>query len=283
MSPTSPFPGYTTAEVARILDLSPRQVRSYVEAGFLSPRRGPGRRYVFSFQDLVILRAARGLCRARIPARRVHRALDRLRRQLPRGRSLTAVSISAEGGEIVVRDGGEAWEPVSGQRVLDFEVAELAEKAAPVALRVAARARKRPQELDAEAWWELGWELETTAPEEARDAYARALELAPEHADAHLNLGRLLHEQGKTQEAMEHYRRAAALRPEDPTAAFNLGVALEDLGRAVEAADAYRKALAADPSYADAHYNLAGLEERRGDPAAAIRHLKAYKTLVESP
>ena len=63
------------------------------------------------------------------------------------------------------------------------------------------------------------------------------------------------------------------------TAAFNLGVALEDLGRIDDAMGAYAKAIALDPDNADAHYNLAGIYERRGDKAAAVRHLKACKRL----
>src|SRR5690349_19661928 len=52
--------GYSTTEVAKILGLSPAQVRGYVRAGFLSPERGDDGRMRFSFPDLVFLRTARG-------------------------------------------------------------------------------------------------------------------------------------------------------------------------------------------------------------------------------
>src|SRR2546426_5976315 len=60
--------GYTTKEVARLLGLSPAQIRSYTRAAFLSPARAAGGRgeLRFSFQDLVLLRAAKGLMAARI-------------------------------------------------------------------------------------------------------------------------------------------------------------------------------------------------------------------------
>ena len=229
--------GYTTREVANLLALSEGQVRSWMRAGFLAPRRGARDEYRFSFQDLVVLRAAQGLTAARVPRRRIRAALAKLADQLPRGRSLAAVRIAAEGGHIIVHDGTEAWEPDSGQRVFDFEVAELAERAAPLAHRAAAEARNAAEGLGADDWYALGYELEATAAGEAREAYRRALALAPGHADAHLNLGRLLHEEGDLGGAERHYREAAALRPDDPTAAFNLGVALQDLGRQREAAD----------------------------------------------
>jgi tetratricopeptide (TPR) repeat protein len=96
-----------------------------------------------------------------------------------------------------------------------------------------------------------------------------------------VNLGRLLHESGRAAEAERHYRLALAARPDDETAAFNLGVALQDLGRLQEAAEAYEVALEIDGSLADAHYNLSGLYERLGQPEAAFRHLRTYRTLIQ--
>ena len=226
---TTSLPGYTSAEVARMLGLSARQIRSYVQADFLSPRRGPRREFRFSFQDLVVLRAARDLVDQRVPTRRVRRVLAKLRRQLPRGRSLAALRISFEGGEVVVRAEGEIWNPESGQLLLDFQVADLARQAAPLAGRLISRAGD-PESLSAEDWYELGFELEASALEEAKNAYQRGLELDPMHADAHLNLGRLIHEEGAAEEAEAHYRTALGIRPKDSTAAYNLGVALQDRG-----------------------------------------------------
>src|SRR5438034_11509611 len=87
--------------------------------------------------------------------------------------------ITAEGHRVVARDGALAWNPDSGQLVLDFDVASLAERAAPLARRQAAAARRIEDDLDAEQWFDLGLELEVSAPEDARDAYRRALELDP--------------------------------------------------------------------------------------------------------
>jgi tetratricopeptide (TPR) repeat protein len=269
---------YSVREVSALLGLSPAQIRTYTEKGFLDPERGPNGELQFGFHDLVLLRTASELSAAKISQRKVVRALERLREQLPSGRSLTAVRITADGDQVIVRDGGTVWIPESGQSLFDFSVAELAEKTAPLVHRAAEEARE--QDTTADHWYELACELEMSSVESAKDAYERALAADPHHADAHVNLGRLLHEQGATAAAEKHYRAAVESNPEHDTAAFNLGVALEDLGRIDEATAAYALAIELDPDNADAHYNLAGIYEQQGDKQAALRHLKVYRTLV---
>lgn len=271
-----------------MLAMAPRQVRELVAADLLAPRRDARGGYRFSFQDLVVLRAAQGLLAAAIPMARVKAALARLRQDLPGGRGLAAVRVVAEGGQVVAREGAEAWEPESGQRQLPFPelaafepfaVADLAARAAPLGRRLLAEAERRA-DLAADGWYDLAYELEATAPEEARAAYRRALELDGGHAHAHLNLGRLLHAEGDPAAALPHYRRAAALRGEEPTPHYNLGVALQDLGELDGAVNAYAKALALDPGFADAHFNLSGLYEQLGDRARALAELLAYRSLI---
>ena len=276
--PASPS-GYSTKDVAALLGLSAEQVRSYVHAGFLAPAQGPRGEYYFSFQDLILLRTAKGLLAARVPRRRVRLALQNLREQLPDGRPLTGVRISAQGHHVVVRDGGDVWNPESGQAVFDFELAELAREASTLPLHTPETKQDEPE--GAVDWYERGSELDEVAPEEAMAAYRQALEIDPGLPDAHLNLGRRLHEQGEPAAAERHYRLALAVRPEDATAVFNLGVALQDLGRLAEAVAAYERALAIDRDLADAHYNLSGLYERLGQPEAAFRHLRTYRTLIQ--
>ena len=273
--------GYTTAEVAQILDLSAGQVRRSVRSGLIAPKQQPGGAFRFSFQDVVFLKAARGLFAARLPSRRVRKALERLREQLPAGRPMSGFQITVEGKRIVATNGEERWQPESGQILFDFGIADLARRVAPLARKAFRKATREPLEpLSAQEWYEWGCELEAAAPEEAREAYRRALGLDPSHPDAHVNLGRLLHEGGDAPGALEHYGKALASRPGDATAAFNLGVALEDLGREKDALASYEKAVALDPENADAHYNAASLCERLGRPADALRHLKDYRALV---
>jgi tetratricopeptide (TPR) repeat protein len=272
---------YTTRDAASLLGRSPRWVRAFARSGILEPERGPANRYRFSFQDLVLLRTAAGLHDARVPLRRIRQALERLRRELPRGRPLSELRIVAEHDSVVVHDGDAAWNPLSGQYRLDFTVAELGEKIAPLARRATQEALAADPELGADGWYELGLDLEAYAPTEARHAYERALQLDPGHADAHVNLGRILHDLGHPADAEAHYRAGLQAGPH-ATAAYNLGVALEDQQRLHEAADFYQRAIAWEPDFADAHYNLAQLLEARGEQQAALRHLATCKRIIEA-
>jgi tetratricopeptide (TPR) repeat protein len=273
--------GYSTRDIANLLDLTPAQVRSLARSGFLTPSRGPRRLYLFSFQDLVLLRVAKALSQARIHPKRIRRSLRALRHQLPEGKPLSEVRIAALGERVVVMDGDTTWNPESEQLLLDFSVADLAARARPAARRLAAAARQAEERLSADDWFNVGLDLEASAPDDARDAYRRALEMEPGHADAHVNLARLLQEMGRAADAAVHCRLALASDPLHATAAYNLGIALEDLGHVEPAIAAYEQAIGADPELADAYFNLGCLYEKQGKRAAALRNLAHYKRLTE--
>ena len=283
--------GYTTREVASLVGLTVRQAQEYGRSGVLDADRDDSGQYRFSFQDLVLLRTARALRDARVPQRRSLRSLRRRKEQLPTDRSLTEVRIAAEGEDVVVHDGDRSWDPESGQLRFSFDVSELAARVEPLARRavdqrsgaVSGESGDAATSESAADWLDLGVGLEVQAPAQAKRAYERALELQPDHPEAMVNLGRLLHEEGDLEGAVTLYARALEVGGGDrSTAAFNLGIALEDLGRDADAADAYGRAIDADPSFADAHYNLSRVLERRGDKVSALRHLKSYRWLTRS-
>ena len=63
-------------------------------------------------------------------------------------------------------------------------------------------------------------------------------------------------DQGKLDEAVACYRRALELKPDFAEAHSNLGNALKDQGKLDEAIACYRRALELKPDYAEAHSNL---------------------------
>jgi predicted O-linked N-acetylglucosamine transferase (SPINDLY family) len=93
-------------------------------------------------------------------------------------------------------------------------------------------------------------------PDEAVACHRRALELKPDFADAHNNLGITLGVQGKLDEAVACYRRALELKPDHADAYNNLGNALKDQGALREAVACYRRAMELKPDFAQVHSNL---------------------------
>jgi tetratricopeptide (TPR) repeat protein len=101
---------------------------------------------------------------------------------------------------------------------------------------------------DAAAYHDLGAALQRLGLHaEAMAAYRRAVELAPELAEAHAALGDLLERAGDAEAAAQCFRRAAASAPDTEAARLNLARALILEGNFVEAEGLLRQALALNP------------------------------------
>lgn len=253
---------YSVREAAVVLDVSTEAMRELVGLVWDRPRD------LLTADDLVLLRTTKGLLARRVSRARIARALERLRTRL----TTEQVALQQEGNELVVgaRDG--RWNAETGQALLDFQQ--------PVR---AAQWLHSPAQRDANALFARAVALEREDDLRERDlavtAYHQTLAADPMHADAHVNLGRLLHQRGRLLEALAHYHAALVARPADPTATFNLAVVLDDLGHADEAIAQYHAAIALDSTNVDACFNLARLYEQKGEKLAAIRHLKDCRRL----
>ena len=269
--------GYSLSAVCRLLGLSRSIVSGMIDAGVVSPTRGRRREYRFSFQDLVVLRTAQGLKAAKIPPARILRSLRRLRAQLPEEVPLAGLRIEAVGDSVVVSEGDAQWRPDDGQYVMQLKVESPGGKLAILDAEPQPAPAARPHDTQ---WFEHALSLEAARPDEAREAYRRAIADDPTDVAAYINLGRLLHERGDLKQAEAVYRQGlAACRP-DETLWFNLAVLLEDMRRPRDAADAYRAALAVAPTMTDAHYNLAQLCETLDLRQEAVRHFSAFRKLT---
>ena len=109
----------------------------------------------------------------------------------------------------------------------------------------------------AEAHYNLGLLLtKHDRTDDAIEQFSQALAVNPEYAEAHDNLGIVLFRRGQYDEALLQFRRAVELKPDDAGVHHNLGIALARCGRIDEAIPCFRRALAIDPDYADARKNL---------------------------
>jgi tetratricopeptide (TPR) repeat protein len=119
--------------------------------------------------------------------------------------------------------------------------------------------------------FDLAWEAaEKGRSEEAIAGWRRALELSPNDARVHMNLGVSLTRAGQPQEAMTHYQKAVELDPDYPEAHLNLGVALAAAGRVEEAIAHYQTALELDPEYLEVYSNLGAAQAAAGRLDLAI-------------
>ena len=235
---------YGVRDVERLLHLSRNTIRALIAAGFVSPARGPRNAWLFSFQDLIVLRTAQALADAKVPQRRITRSVKELRRHLPDSMPLSGLSIGAVGERVVVSEGGSRWQAESGQYLLAFE-------GDPADGSLSVIERREAAEV-------------------------------PASLDARINLGVSLHEAGRRADAERVYRDAIKSCGSDPVLLYNLGVLLDDMDRKSEAVEAYEAALRVNPGLADCHYNLALLCQELGKPKAAIRHMSEYRRLVGS-
>lgn len=91
----------------------------------------------------------------------------------------------------------------------------------------------------------------------AKEAFRRAIELDENYAEAYLNLGLLLADDGQCEEAERLLRKATQLNPNSHAAHGRLGVLLQELGRHSEAELEFKRALEIDPadSIANAYLN----------------------------
>jgi tetratricopeptide (TPR) repeat protein len=160
------------------------------------------------------------------------------------------------------------------------------------------RAHVAASEDDDEAWLALGTVLSQSGRwEEARDAFARAVDLDPDALLGRVVYAQALERTGKLDDAVFQLLRAAKI---DPT---NAGV-LRELGSLLYRKGLYDKALQwllkartaahAEPAEeARASYAIGLVQEARRDPGAAIaayresirldpRHLDARKTLADA-
>jgi tetratricopeptide (TPR) repeat protein len=100
------------------------------------------------------------------------------------------------------------------------------------------------------------------------------LQIDPNNARAHNNLGIALSDQGKLDEAIACYQKALQIDPNYADAHINLGIALSDQGKVDEAIGCYQKALQIDPNEADAHNNLGIALYEQGKLDEAIAELE---------
>lgn len=269
---------FTGTEVVRLLGISTGRLRSLDRARIVSPSgRRRGRR-AYTFGDIIALRAARDLLVRRVRLRDVARAIEKIRAALPKvTRPLAELRIVSDGQRVVVKSASGAFEPLTGQMVLDFDVKDLRDDVVRVLRPIVGKERARTAyDLYVRA---SQFDEDPATMDQAEGLYRRALELDPWLAIAYTNLGNICFRRNDDRQAEELYRRALGIDSLQPEAQYNLGYVMLERGKPNEAVEFFKGAITSDPRFADAYFNLAMAYEQVGDPGKARPCWRKYLDL----
>jgi Tfp pilus assembly protein PilF/DNA-binding transcriptional MerR regulator len=307
---------YSVRDIERVLRLSRSTIRGLIDVGFVKPTRGPRREYRFSFQDLIVLRAARALIQAKVSRRRIRRSLEDLRRHLPQTMPLSGLSICAVGDRVVVRDGKSHWQVDSGQYVLGLDVsvqdgvlrvvertqesaahdwAGSAAKVAPFASDVEKRPDGvfRQKDMSAAKVASFASDVEKRPDGVFRQNDMDAAKVAPFASDIEKRPDGVFQQEEMAAEdwfndgldleetdpaaALEAYQHTVSLDPQNVAAWINWGRLLHDGGNKREAESVYRRAVEQCGPDSVLMFNLGVLLEDLGRTTAAV---EAYQAAV---
>ncbi len=264
---------FDRSDVLRILRITARQLSGWQRAGLVASTD------TFSFFDLLQVKKIRDLRAKRVKSATILASLQAMQRRVSGMENpLVEAGAFSIGSRIAFRTGGRVLDPIDGQFVMDFSAPGEVVEATPI---------KRPRAVvpvlpeTAADIFARGVVLEEdmlTVPEAIR-CYQSVLELDPDYAPAHINLGTLYYNQSDYELAEQYYRKAVEADPRYALAYFDLGNVLDETQRVHEAIAAYKSALQLAPTYADAHYNLALAYERARQPRLALKHWRSYLKL----
>jgi tetratricopeptide (TPR) repeat protein len=292
---------YSFGGAAKILDIAESKLRYWAQVGFVGPSVRRAGKPMFSFQDLVSVKAAKELVDRGFKPAEIRKAIEGVRATLPHlDRPLDRMRMAFDGARLVIVDEGSAFEP-SGQKVFDFGLGELVRRVSadggvvPVGAPAATPETTAPPAAtvtpspgvpagrSAYDWFIEGTRAELAFGEEAdaraEHCYREALAIDAGLAAARTNLGSLAYRRGDIPGAREAFEAALAIDPDQPEARFNLANLVLEAGDLELAVAEFRRVLQTAPEFADAHYNLAVALERLGGRAQARAHLERYLTL----
>lgn len=134
---------------------------------------------------------------------------------------------------------------------------------------------------EAELYYGVGCTLERMGRErEAVPSFYKAIELKPDYAEAHNNLGNALANAGDYPRALNHLAQALKINPNYAEAHYNVGVALVGMKRTGEALPHFERAVALMPEFGKAHFNLGIALLQTGEDTEALQHLREAAALM---
>ena len=122
--------------------------------------------------------------------------------------------------------------------------------------------------------------LKTGQKDQAREAFARALQEDLSYGPAHVQLGIMALDARDTAAAVSEFDLAVQIAPNDPVLRYQYGYTLEGFGKAAEAEVQLRKAIELTPAYSSPHFLLGKALKTLGKKDDAAASLKRFLALA---
>jgi len=204
---------YSRSDLLRILHIAPRQLQNWERSGLIQASEE------YSFFDLLQIKKVRDLCGKRVRPAVIRQSLDAMLKQASGMENpLLEASAYESRHRVAFRHEGRLLEPIAGQFMFDFGSEEQ---------KIVTSPRRNGPELVMTGIADLfarGITLEESpsTQTEAIDVYLKVLDMDPEHAAAHINLGTLYYNRQEYSLAENHYRSAIEIDPRYALAYFDL-------------------------------------------------------------
>src|SRR5947199_3654610 len=214
---------YSRADLLRILRLTARQLASWEKAGLVAAAES------YSFFDLLQIKKVRDLCARKVRPAVIRQSLEAMQKQVAGMENplLEAGAFTTGHHRVGFRHQGKLVEPIAGQFMFDFSTQERVVSSSKISI-----VKPEPASTDVAELFARGIMLEEDPGQHtlAIHTYQRVLELDPNHAAAHINLGTLYYNRQEYTLAEKHYRRAIEVDPRYALAYFDLGNVLDETG-----------------------------------------------------
>ncbi len=274
---------YTPAMLSQLLNISVNVVRRWERLGLIKAVRRIFRLPYFDFQEVASVRRLAELMKAGVSRHELEASLSKLTNVLGNiERPLSQLEILARDTHVLYRDERGILEPLSGQRLMDFDPND-----SPPANDIAIAEPTVPSATDdkneqQEHWKYQDWLdqgsrlLEESQPESAAEAFRLCLMERPNEPEIQFHLSGCLYRCGNLHGALERLHVAVELDHDYIEAWTQLGCIHTELGASQSALDAFGIALQAHPDFPEASFHKAQLLDQLGRFDEAIPFWETY-------
>lgn len=278
---------YTPAMISQLLNVPVHIVRSWEHAGLIQAVRTIGRLPYFNFSQVSRARKLSELLAEGADRSEIVATLSRLQNLLSQTSwEGSALEVLSHNSHIVMRDSKGMLEPVSGQRLMNFEPEEdkpkhedddASEIRPMLAFPDIDSRQPKPDLYSGKDWYVEGCRLaENGKTEEAIVSFRKALRLNPNEAEAHFHLADCLYRLNRPHAALERYYSAIEADSLYIEAWTQIGCLQAELQNPEEAIRAFEMSLDMDSEFPDAHLHLAEVLHQSSRSEEAIPHWEAY-------